>query len=118
MSIGGLVLKAERGVRLSKAGWAEFCDGVSVKCEGCGVMLEVSNPTTMAIVKSYEHLKTEYGLFKRERSNDNKGKGGGLMGMLSRVDLQLQLTEINLFLYALTPGTMCVRVSALINLIL
>ncbi len=108
ISIGVLVLKSEREVQVSDKDWAWLGDeGVSVRGEGSSVMLEWSQPTVVAMVRVFEHLKTNYGMFKHEGRNEGGGrdkKSTERMSNLPQIDLELQLTDINLFLYALTPG--------------
>ncbi len=108
ISIGALVLKSEREVQVSDKEWVWLGEeGVSVKGEGSSVMLEWSQPTVVAMVRVLEHLKTNYGVFKREGRSEGGGrdkKSTERMSKLPQIDLELQLTDINLFLYALTPG--------------
>ena len=115
--MGTLVLKVEHGVKVVDAGALEFCgDSVTVRGEGSSVMAEWSQPTLVACVRALEHLKTQYGLFghhgnKETESSDKGGvtdsevtKRESWIKKLPRVDLELTLTDINVFLYALTPG--------------
>ncbi len=75
--------------------------GPDVRGEGSSVMVEWSEPMVIAIVRVLDHLKTDYGIFDNVRG-DRKNKKW--MNSLPSVDLELQFTDINVFLYALTPG--------------
>ncbi len=97
-------------MKTSDKGWAWLGEkDVFVRGEGSSVMLEWSQPTVVATVRVLEHLNTNYGMFKREGRSGGGGqdkKSTEWISKLPRIDLELQLTDINLFLYALTPGNL------------
>ena len=128
-SLGSLILKTEkeiiitRGTHPSSSSTSAGGQGVEVKFtndplkvvgDGSCLMFEWSQPTTVALVKAMDHLRSEYKLFgssgevadsggeKREVSE--KGKSS-LLNELPLVDLKFRLTDINAFLYSLVPGT-------------
>ena len=80
-------------------------------------MLEWSQPTTVALVHTIQHLKREYKLFgslsegggssREERKVGEKNthwQFSQLLRELPPVDVDFRLTDINAFLYGLVPG--------------
>ena len=82
-------------------------------------MMEWSQPTVVAAARFLDHVKNQYGAFVKEDNDDgslssdqenkdenkpSEDSGRGWFGGLPQLDFGFQLTDVNLFLCALTPG--------------
>ena len=128
-SLGSLILKTEkeiaitRGTGPSPSSTSIRGQGVEVKFtndplkivgDGSCLMFEWSQPTTVALAKAMDHLRSEYKPFSssgevadsggEKREVSEKGKSS-LLNELPLVDLKFRLMDINAFLYSLVPGT-------------
>ena len=90
-------------------------DPLKVVGDGSCLILEWSQPTTVALVRAIHHIKCEYKLFssssdaksgeKRDISEEKSSPWQSLLKELPPVDLKFRMTDINGFLYSLVPGT-------------
>ena len=131
-SLGSLILKAEKEIIVTRVtdsspspstssggqSVVKFTnDPLKVVGDGSCLMLEWSQPTTVALVRAIHHIKCEYKLFsssseaadssgeKRDISEKRTTWQSSLLKELPPVDLKFRLTDINAFLYSLVPGT-------------
>lgn len=126
-SLGSLILKAEKEIIVTSRrtdsssspisrdqSTVKFTnDPLKVVGDGSCLMVEWSQPTVVAIARVIHHLKCEYKLFTTSPSSSAAGIGSkeGEEGTslswkdLPPVDLKFQLSDLNAFLYGLTPGT-------------
>ena len=99
-------------------------DPFRVSGEGSCLMLEWSQPTVVAAARFMDHLKNQYGIFvkddnvdaslsshqqDKDESNLGEDRGQGWLGTLPRLEFGFQLTDVNLFVCALTPGMLVLQ---------
>ena len=107
-------------------------DPLRICGEGCSLMMEWSKLTVVTLTRVLKHLRQEYKLFGTvsgsatsgrtaetgskpesqlqsseisEAHSQNKSIGAGLVSKLPPLDIKLQVTDLNMFIYGLTPGT-------------
>ena len=123
-SLGSLILKAEKGLvitngsersSLSTSGGQKEVkftnDPLKIVGDGSCVMLEWSQPSVATLARVMQHLRSEYKVLKTLQSTGDGGEAGGgrtslleTLKVLPTVDVKFRLTDINAFLYSLTPG--------------
>ena len=86
-------------------------DPVKIMGDGSCVMLEWSQPSVATLARVIQHLRSEYKVLKTSQSTGDGGGAGGertslleILKVLPTVDVKFRLTDINAFLYSLTPG--------------
>lgn len=133
-SLGSLILKAEKEIIITRGtdpspststpgpeghSVVKFTnDPLKVVGDGSCLMLEWSQPTTVALVRAIHHIECEYKLLsssseaadssggeKRDASEKRTTWQSSLLKELPPIDLKFRLTDINAFLYSLVPGT-------------
>lgn len=122
VALGSLILKAEKDIHfqmgktdLAKPELKFSNDPLRVTGEGSGFVLEWSEPTVVTIVKSLTHLRRQYwsapsGGAKLPGADSDRGKelpeNRGTLAdvMVFPVEVEVQITDLNTFIYGLSPG--------------
>ena len=120
-SLGSLTLMAERGVYVVNGNQGNIVkftnDPLTLSGEGGSLMLEWSQPTVVALARMLQHIQQQYRTVPvsgdAEKVRNSKGVDGDSVGAANwtapSVSLKIQLSDVNAFVYGLTPGV-CVCV--------